>query len=62
MDHFRDPVRGDFLEVTIRVNGQAREVSDVNSRCRGCPTAIASGSMMTTLYIYTQKISTKFPA
>ncbi len=44
-----DPDCGDFLELTIRVNGQAQEVSDVKFKCRGCPAAIASSSMMTTL-------------
>jgi nitrogen fixation NifU-like protein len=44
-----DPDCGDFLEVTIRVDEKAQEVSLVRFRCQGCPAAIASSSMMTTL-------------
>jgi len=44
-----DPDCGDYLEVTLRVNGDSQRVDCVKFRCRGCPAAIASSSMMTTL-------------
>jgi nitrogen fixation NifU-like protein len=44
-----DPDCGDFLEVTIRVDEKSQQISCVRFRCRGCPAAIASSSMMTTL-------------
>ena len=42
-----DPVCGDFLRVWIKVEG--KRISDVRFQCRGCPTAIATGSIMTEL-------------
>ncbi|MBW2307997.1 MAG: iron-sulfur cluster assembly scaffold protein [Deltaproteobacteria bacterium] len=44
-----DPECGDFLEVTIRMDEKSLQVSAVKFRCRGCPAAIASSSMMTTM-------------
>jgi nitrogen fixation NifU-like protein len=44
-----DPECGDFLEVTIRIDEKSYQLSSVRFRCQGCPAAIASSSMMTTL-------------
>lgn len=38
---------GDFLEVTIRVDDDTLIIKEVSFRCRGCPAAIATSSMMT---------------
>ena len=42
-----DPVCGDFLKVWIKVS--SNKISDVRFKCRGCPAAIATASIMTEL-------------
>ena len=44
-----DPQCGDFMKVWIKVEGNT--LVDVKFKCQGCPSAIASGSMMTELAI-----------
>lgn len=44
-----DPSCGDFLEVTIRVNPGLSRLEEVKFRCKGCPAAIATSSVMTEL-------------
>lgn len=45
-----DPDCGDVLLVWIRVDAENR-LTDVKFRCKGCPAAIACGSMMTELAV-----------
>ena len=42
-----DPVCGDFLKVTIRV--EEDRIAEIRFSCRGCPAAIATASAMTEL-------------
>lgn len=44
-----EPACGDFLEVTIRVDPALNRLDEVMFRCKGCPAAIATGSVMTEL-------------
>ena len=45
-----DPACGDFLQVWIKV-GEDQRLTDVKFRCKGCPAAIACGSIMTELAV-----------
>ena len=42
-----DPSCGDFMKVWIRVDGNV--IADAKFKCQGCPTAVATGSIMTEL-------------
>ena len=42
-----DPTCGDFLKVWIKVSNAC--IVDIRFQCRGCPTAIATASIMTEL-------------
>ena len=44
-----DPACGDFIKVWIKVDGNV--LADVKFKCQGCPSAIASGSVMTEMAI-----------
>ena len=45
-----DPDCGDFLQVWIKVDDDNR-LTDVKFRCKGCPAAIACGSVMAELAV-----------
>jgi len=44
-----DPECGDFMKVWIKVDGNL--IVDVKFKCKGCPAAIAVGSMVTELAV-----------
>lgn len=44
-----DPTCGDFMKISIRVDGNV--IADAKFQCQGCPAAIASASVATELAI-----------